>query len=126
MKVYQLFEGRGAQVLAFNDYVNRMAEVSPVSAERYKKIGIELFKEGFTYEDTLFHKLPEEGGVYEIYLPIFNNKEAIKRGDIRVNYYNWNNSEKFEYDRLMSVKEIERYAVPVFLDLMKKAARKVK
>ena len=123
MKLHEVTDGRGKQVLLFSDYINRLAEISEEKAADFKKIGIALFKASFTYEDAAFHLIPDEGGIYEISFPLVRDALQVERGDLYARYYVFKQGEKYEYARMISTREVLLYKVPVFLNFMKEAAR---
>lgn len=127
MKLHEITDGserRGQQVLRFNDYIGRLAEISASKAADFKKIGIELFKAGFSYDDTEFYLLPEEGGVYQLNFPPISHTLKVERGHLSARYYHFVERQKHEYARSFSTTEVLRHTVPGFLKFIKEAARK--
>lgn len=125
MKLYEVTEGRGKQVLLFNDYVGRLASISPDKAADFKKIGAGLFKAGFTYEDTQFSLIPDEGGIYELDFPAVNDPLKVERGDLFTRYYVFKKGRRYQYARTISTTEVLLYTVPTFLKFMVEAARSI-
>lgn len=123
MKLIEVTEGRGKQVLDFANYVARLGEVAPGLKDSYKKIGSDLFKEGFKYEDTLFVLIPDRGGLWEVHFPAWSDIEAVKNGRFYLHHYRFVKGKKYEYGKHMSVNEVLLWTVPTLLQHMETAAR---
>ena len=137
MKLNEISDGRGSQVLAFNDYLAKLVNARygvrlKEDADTYKQIGIGLFKEGFTFDAAKveFYKLPEEGGVYEITFPHLVKSaagdwgfDASNSGFLKCVYYNGSVQSSVRFDKTISLHEIKLYTVPTLLKFMQEAAR---
>lgn len=95
--------------MAFHDYVQRLGEKAPHLKDGYRKFGIALFKAGFTYEDTEFVALPDEGGIYEVYYPDFRKDDDVKSGTIRLHHYRWTKGVKYEYTKWFTIHQVENW-----------------
>lgn len=116
----KLSEISGSEVLDFSDYMERVAIKNPLQVEALSKIGADLFKAGFHYDDTVFVKLPEEGGVYEIAFPQIGYYDIDR---IVCVYYAYIDGVRQTFSNTLSIKEVELWTVPALLDYMKTAAR---
>lgn len=125
MKLTDLFEAsRGSQVVNFAHYVEVLGEVAPGLKEDYKKIGSALFKQGFTYDDTLFYWLPQDqDGVWEIKFPAWSDVEAIKNGRLHLHHYHSQDGKIARFRKHMTINEIKLWTVPTLIKHMKEAAR---
>lgn len=132
MKLTELLEGKGNEVLLFNDYIARWAEkeTKPINTPRFKKLGIALFKAGFTYDDAAFHKLPAEGGVYEFDFPGIRQLYEFEQGLVTCrcafNLVENGKSVMYRFEKALSLNEIDLWTVPTLIDFMHKGARPVK
>ena len=126
MKLHEVNQGRGAQVMLFSDYMQRLAAISGEAAKQvphFKKLGATLFKQGFFYEDTVFHLLPAAGGVYEFGFPAIRNTEYYaEEGWIACHFYNFVNGKKRKFQRMMKVTDLNEHTGPELLDWIRGSA----
>jgi hypothetical protein len=134
MLLNEVTEGRGKQVMQFNDFIERLTRLAndaeypeiATNAEKYKKLGIELFKHGFTYDDGEFYKLPVEGGVWEFELPLLRNENDLRMGYVTCHYaHSPNKGQLYRFLRTMTLSDIEMITLNSLFNYMKERARPV-
>ena len=105
-------ESRGQQVMLFNDYIQRLAAVSKDATEAvsqiplFKKLGITLFKLGFTYDNAEFVDLCKDGGVMTFNFPSVDDFDFIESGSIEILFYDFVDGRKWSYFKTRRVKEL--------------------
>lgn len=107
MKLHEISQSKGKQVVEFSDYLHNLGDVAPEHVADFKKVGTELFKLGFTYnpDQVEFYRFPEEGGVFELTLPslgavaITGVSGAVKRGEIQCYFYTFDEGVKKQCKR---------------------------
>jgi hypothetical protein len=126
MKLHEVAEGRGRQVMLFSDYVQRLAQISDEAAKQvphFKKLGATLFREGFTYDDTSFHLLPDTGGVYELDFPSVNNTGYAEEGWVVCHFYIFVKGKKRTFQRMVKVTELNERSGPDLLNWIRGSAQ---
>ena len=126
MKVSELFEGRGEQLMSFTNYVMMATDIDEEAGKLYSKVGTALIKGGFDYSPAEFSLLPsDEDGVFEVFFPSFRDEERIKLGKFRAHYYTFLKGKKYEFDRDMSVSKVATWTAEQLKDYMKQKAQYV-
>ncbi len=131
MKLTEVANSRGQQVLRFNDYMGRLAmsddEKIVANSHRYRKLGVAFFKDGFTWDgdNTTFYKLPEEGGVWEFVIPSWNQDYQLQQGYVECHCSFDERGSIMRFQKTLSLSEIEMWTFPTLKGFMMKAARPV-
>jgi hypothetical protein len=121
MKLFEIT--RGEQVMDFADYIDRVANISKDLSQQYEEIGSALLAADFEYDDTLFHKVLNEGGLFEFTFPSMRQVIRLERDFIGCRYYVFKKNVKYEFFRQMSSEAILSMTVPMLFDFMKTSAR---
>ena len=139
MKVAQLLEGRGLNVLLFTDYLSRITDGGfareKVLAE-FKKLATALISRDFEvlYDGTLKMRKEEEdyaGTGHRIYFPGAMDKPSLRSGLLQVNYTTFKNdgtgkTRYYQSKAHYSAREILEMGIDEFLDHIASIARPTK
>lgn len=104
MKLHEISQPKGKQVLEFSDYLHNLGDLAPEHVASFRKVGSELFKLGFTYnpDEVEFYLLPETGGVFEFALPSLwaaATDVTVELGGIQCYFYTFVDDKKIQCRR---------------------------
>lgn len=129
MKLHEVAESRGQQVLFFDDYMDRLSgyDDSKIvsNVRRYRKLGVALFKDGFTWDRdvTSFYKLPEEGGSWEFEIPGWRSNYELAQGYVKC-ICSFNKLDHvYRFEKTLSLNELEQWTLPTLKAYMQQAAK---